>query len=189
MRCFIAVELNDSMRAPLVRLLREGLPRTKDVRWCTEDQLHVTLKFLGEVGDDQMPQVRDVLTRTAAQVPPFEITLTVLGAFPSPRAARVLWAGIDDPAGGCQRWLELADPLLAKLGFEPETRAFTPHITLGRSKDRGGADVMRRVLESTEPLPPRSQTVDHLVLFESRLSPRGAQYLPVQKAALAGSRT
>ncbi|HUU95328.1 MAG TPA: RNA 2',3'-cyclic phosphodiesterase [Phycisphaerae bacterium] len=186
MRCFVAIELDPALRSPLVRLLREQLPRTRDVRWCSEHQLHVTLKFLGEVADGQIPKVCEVVAAAAAQLQPFAVRLGGLGCFPSPNNARVCWCGIEDPNAACQRWLGLADPLLAELGFERETRAYHPHITLGRSKARSGSAVIRRVLETVPAPPPNEMTVDNLVLFESRLGPGGARYYPVSTAPLGG---
>ena len=184
MRCFVAVELEHALRSPLVRLLREQLPRTRDVRWCTEQQLHVTLKFLGEVRDGQLPAVCDAVAQAARRIEPFSLCLAGLGCFPSPRNPRVLWCGVEDAAVSCARWLELADPLFETLGFPRETRAFHAHVTLGRSKGPAGADVMRRVLEKVAPPPPREMTVEEVVLFESRLDPRGARYTPQLRARL-----
>jgi len=158
-------------------VLREQLPPGRDVRWCTEDQLHVTLKFLGDVADAQLPDVIAAIQQAAAQVAPFTIRLSGFGGFPTPRSPRVLWCGIEDEARGCARWVEVADPALADLGFAPEERAYTPHITLGRSKGPGGAGVMRGALEQLRLPESGEMLVDEIVLFESRLSPRGAQYL------------
>jgi 2'-5' RNA ligase len=183
MRGFVAVELSPELRRPLVGVLRK-LPRTREVRWCTENQLHVTLKFLGEVSTAQIPRVCAAIQAAAAEVAPFAIKLGGLGCFPSARSPRVLWCGITDAQGGCARWVAAADPLLAELGFAPEQRAFTPHITLGRSKSRAGGEVMQEVLEDAGPFPDVVMQVDKVVLFESRLLPGGAQYTPVATAQL-----
>ncbi|MFQ5805367.1 MAG: RNA 2',3'-cyclic phosphodiesterase [Phycisphaerae bacterium] len=184
MRCFVAVELDRALRAPLERVLREQLPRTREVRWCTEQQLHVTLKFLGEVRESQLAALCDAVAAAAARVEPFLLRLTALGCFPGPRNPRVLWCGIEDKADGCARWLEFADPLLERLGFPREARKFHPHVTLGRSKSSAAGDVMRRVLEEVTVPPTQDMTVDQVVLFESRLSPHGAQYTPQFTARL-----
>ena len=186
MRCFTAVDLIPALRQPLVRLLH-GLPRARGVRWCTENQLHVTLKFLGDVRDAQIQPVCDALTTASAQSEPFVIRLGTLGCFPPPRNPRVLWCGIDDPSGGCARWMDQADRLFAELGFERESRAFTPHVTIGRSKTREGSEVLRQVRESATALPADEMTVESVVLFESRLRPEGAQYIPVATVPLGRS--
>lgn len=175
MHCFVAIELTPAMRQPLIRLLQQ-LPRSREVRWCTEHQLHITLKFLGDVPDEQIPAICEALRETAAATAPYTIRLTQLGCFPSPHSPRVLWCGVDDAAAATAAWVQRADPLLAALGFEPEQRAFTPHITLGRSRSREGAGVLRRVLSECTPLPAVEMMVESLVLFESRLRPSGAEY-------------
>ena len=97
MRCFVAIELAPALHRPLVRLLREQLPRTREVRWCSEQQLHVTLKFLGDVLDEQVPAVCDAVAAASEFIKPFTLRLTDLGCFPSPRNPRVFWCGVDDP--------------------------------------------------------------------------------------------
>ncbi|MGD8454154.1 MAG: RNA 2',3'-cyclic phosphodiesterase [Phycisphaerae bacterium] len=183
MRCFVAVALAPALRRSLLRLLG-GLPRSREVRWCTEDQLHVTLKFLGDVADGRVPQVAEVMKTAAAGIEPFALRLGKLGCFPSPRHPRVLWCGLDDAANGCARWLAAADPLLGEMGFERETRAFTPHITLGRSKSSAGSGELQRALETTAPPPAEEIVVEEVTLFESRLLPQGAQYTVVATAKL-----
>ncbi|MBN2445955.1 MAG: RNA 2',3'-cyclic phosphodiesterase [Phycisphaerae bacterium] len=186
MRCFVAVELDHATRRPLVKLIDERLPRTRDVRWCTGQQLHVTLKFLGEVREQDLQPVCAVVKAAADQVTPFPLALTRLGAFPNARSPRVMWCGVRDDHGGCRRWLELADPLLADLGFERESRAFSPHITLGRGKSAAGARLMREQLESlASPTAPET-LVREVVLYESLLKPGGAEYRPLLTASLQG---
>jgi 2'-5' RNA ligase len=186
-RTFVAIELEPALREPLVRLLREVFPADREVRWCTEHQLHVTLKFLGEVRDPQLAEVCEAVTAASRQVEPFTLRIQGLGGFPNPRSPRVLWCGVEDPTGGCRRWVELADPLLAKLGFPPETRAFTPHITLGRSRAAGGQRVLRQALETAPPPQTDPMRVERVVVFESRLLPGGAQYRAAFTAPLGGT--
>jgi 2'-5' RNA ligase len=183
-RTFIAVELTSELRKPLVALLR-ALPRTREVKWCTEQQLHVTLKFLGEVSDAQIARVCAAAAAASAAITPFRLRVSGLGCFPSPRNPRVLWCGVEDPTGGCQQWVRQADPLFDELGFKPEGRAFTPHITLGRSRSAAGSAVMREVMEAAEPPCTPEMLVDHVVVFESRLLPGGAQYYPLATVPLA----
>jgi 2'-5' RNA ligase len=184
MRCFVAVELDAALRRPLVALLRQQSPRSRDVRWCTERQLHVTLKFLGEVADDRISAVCEAITAAAEFVEPFSLRLSGLGCFPSGRSPRVLWCGVEDESNGCARWVELADPLFEDLGFPRETRSFTPHITLGRSRNPAGGDAMRRVLDEVAAPAAPAMTAREVVLFESRLAPGGAQYTLRFKAPL-----
>jgi len=187
MRTFIAVELEPGVRRPLIKLLREVFPAEREVRWCTEQQLHITLKFLGEIRDAQLAPVCEAVRQASGQVAPFTIRIRGLGGFPNPRNPRVLWCGVEDPAGGCRRWVELADPLLADLGFTPESRAFTPHITLGRSRSPAGSRVFQKILETTPPPQTDMMVVRQIIVFESRLLPTGAEYKPLATIPLAAS--
>lgn len=183
MRTFIAIELAPDVKRALVRLLGQ-LPRHADVRWVTEDQLHLTLKFLGEVGDDELTRVCDAAAEACAAVPPFTLQMTTLGVFPAPRNPRVLWVGVDDAARACQRWVEVIDPELVELNFKPETRAFTPHITLGRSRSTAGGHVLRDALETITLPATELWEVSEVVVFESQLGRGGARYQPLARLPL-----
>lgn len=185
MRTFMAIELEPRIRNTLLKLLR-GFPRSDGVRWVTENQLHLTLKFLGEVSDTQIAPVCDAAAEACAQIQPFPLRISGLGVFPAPRNPRVLWCGVEDPTGSCRRWVELIDPFLVDLNFKPETRAFTPHITLGRSRSTAGAHVLREVLDGTPPPETDEMEVDQVVVFESRLRPTGAVYKQLARVSLAG---
>ncbi len=185
MRTFIAIELAKPLHDQLVTLL-DQFPESHDVRWVTHDQLHLSLTFLGEVATDRLDAVRDAAARACAAVAPFEIRIRVLGGFPGRRNPRVLWCGVEDPAAGCRRWVETADPLFAKLGYPPESRAYTPHITLGRSKGPAGGRLFTEVLERTPPPETPAMQVSEVVIFESRLSPKGATYIPQARLPLGG---
>jgi 2'-5' RNA ligase len=177
MRCFIAIELEQRLRTSLLSLIRENLPASRDVKWCTEHQLHVTLKFLGDTPDDRISSVCEAVANASERVTPFTIKLATLGCFPNGRNPRVLWCGVDDPSGGCARWVELADPLLAEAGFPRENRAYHPHITLGRSKNASGGHLMSELLRTSPAPVSREMLVERVTVFESQLSPRGARYI------------
>ena len=185
MRCFTAIELEPAVRAPLAKLVREKLPRNRDVRWCTEGQLHVTLKFLGEAPDRQIQAACAALEAASKGIAPFEIHIGNLGVFPAPHSPRVLWAGVDDPQRGCERWMAQAEPLFEELGIPREQRAFHPHLTLGRSKGAGGGRLMRQLLNDLQMPSVPTMIVREVVLFESCLAPTGAVYKAHHRAALA----
>jgi 2'-5' RNA ligase len=187
MRCFVAIELSDAVRRPLERLLAARATRHRDVRWCTGSQLHITLEFLGDVDEDRLAALHGALATAAARVAPFDIRLAGWGAFPAARRPRVLWCGVDDPAGGAARWMTTAEPLLTELGFPAEERPFTPHVTLARSRGQAGAALLEQVLRALPPLAAPAQRVSDVVLFESVLRPAGAEYRVVERVALGGA--
>jgi 2'-5' RNA ligase len=186
LRTFIAIELDEALKRSLVRVL-DSLPRSRDVRWVRETQLHITLRFLGAIEGSRVQDVVAIMTEASAAIAPFPVRLAGLGCFPSPRRPRVLWAGIEDPGDRAASWVALVEPRLRAAGFEGENRPFSPHVTLGRSQSPAGSDRLRRALDQT----PKPQTAEMLVrevvLFESRLLPGGAQYTPLARTRLTGS--
>src|SRR5512139_1568460 len=129
-RSFIAVDLDASVQAALRRLLAQCAELRCEVRWVRAAGLHVTLKFLGWVAPARLEQVHATLSTAVAEQPPLPVRARGLGAFPSWRRPRVLWVGLE--AEGLAALAARVDEAMSRLGFEPEKRAFTPHITLGR---------------------------------------------------------
>lgn len=186
MRCFVAIELSAGARSALARAL-EAVSGNRDVRWVAAAQLHITLKFLGDVDDGRVREVIRVVRAAAAGIPPFALRLGRFGAFPDERNPRIFWCRVEDREEGCAAWLAAADPALAQLGFAPEQRAFRPHVTLGRSRSRRGGAALADLLRS----PPRLRDpgpfdVDEVVLFESVLGPGGPRYTALDRAPLGG---
>jgi len=191
-RCFAAVEVSSpQVRQALVRAcdeLRRALgPDAGRVKWVRPDQFHFTLRFFGELGPAEVVEAAEALRRTAAATAPFRLTVAGLGAFPSVRSPRVIWAGTGE---GREELVALARRLedeLAAAGFGREARPFEPHLTLGRV--RPGADValpLSRLLAR----PPASYggwQVDRVVLMQSELFPAGPRYTVVATAELVRS--
>ncbi|MCH7872706.1 MAG: RNA 2',3'-cyclic phosphodiesterase [Planctomycetes bacterium] len=182
MRCFVAVELEQSVRSAIARFVLQELPAGPDVRWCGEDQLHITLKFLGDVDDARLSRVCEIVSDSAKRLTPFDLTIGRLGCFPPRGSPRVMWMGVADPDDRCAKWVAAADVALVDLGFERERRAFTPHITLGRAKNRAGGALVARLVDTMAGPPPMTMQVKSLTVFESRLSPSGARYHAVSTA-------
>ncbi|MGH2821389.1 MAG: RNA 2',3'-cyclic phosphodiesterase [Actinomycetota bacterium] len=171
LRLFVAARVPQERLAVLereTRALRSSLPKA---RWIPTDNQHVTLKFLGRTPSDHLGEVRDVVAMAAAGRPRSECALGALGAFPSLRRARVLWAGLDDEAAVLEGLAADLSRAFEPLGFPEEARRFTPHLTLARFK------VPER-LEGRLPDVPDSPafTVDRIELMRSRLHPKGARY-------------
>ena len=185
MRCFVAIEPDPAVRRTIARFIRERLPNTRDARWCGDDQIHITLKFLGDVDDARLAQVCDIVSQTAAELTAFVLRVDGLGCFASRGSPRVMWLGVDDPGGHCAEWVAAADRRLAELEFAPQRRAFTPHITLGRTRNRAGGALLAKIVERLDGPPPMTFRVQSLTLFESTLTPDGARYARVLSAPLA----
>ena len=149
-------------------------PQAASVAWVAVDNLHITLKFLGGVEDTRLPDVSAALAR-AVSVPAFEVQVLGLGAFPTPNRPRVLWAGVA-PAPAFGELAVAVDQALVALGFPPEERPFTPHVTLGRVRDGRRDPALMQALVGAAARPFGVLPVARLCLMRSDLSSRGARY-------------
>ena len=195
MRLFAAIDLDETARAAAAgtidalssRLARADVP--SPVRWVGTEQLHFTLRFLGEVSKRQVDALRRAL-RAPWDVRAFAADLAGLDVFPFSGIPRVIWLGVGD---GREQMVALKTELDRRLepaGFDPDTRPFRAHLTLGRVKRLVGVSggELRAVLAEHEPEPAR-WVVDRVTLYESRVSYRGATYHGVETVMLAPSAT
>jgi RNA 2',3'-cyclic 3'-phosphodiesterase len=181
LRLFVAASLP---RAELERIdlaTKDVRDRLIGARWAPLENQHVTLKFLGATPADRLAAVERVVSEVAGAHAPSSLSLKGLGVFPSPRRARVLWAGIEDEAGLMTSLAEGLASSFASLGYEPEKRPFTPHLTLARFRDPAPVDRDLLVLEAGEPF-----VLHSVELYRSRLSPKGARYEVLRSVPLGG---
>jgi RNA 2',3'-cyclic 3'-phosphodiesterase len=153
----------------LARAIGVLQPRIPSARWVPKENLHLTLAFLGAVEDGRVPQVSAAISDAVAGRAGFAVRLEGLGAFPSVRRARVLWAGLEDPTRGLAGLADSVAAALEAVGFPREARAFAGHVTLARLKTPGTV-----VLD--EPLSPLAFSVGRIGLFSSRLGRPHAVY-------------
>jgi len=177
-RTFLACQISRQTRNGIARAAR-SLSRFNDaVRWVRTEQLHLTIKFLGDVRDADVPALCDALTAATHNTAPFDLTLTRLGCFPPKGPVRVIWAGHNDTPETLVRLVHSVETQLEPLGFARERRPFTTHITLGRVKTDTTGDRLRSVVGKTS-LQPTKDSIDMLTLFESHLSPKGPTHIPL----------
>jgi len=184
MRCFIALELPGEIKARLGTQTRELSPLTDSVKWVPQKNLHLTLKFLGDVAEDKIPSIKQALTLAVGRHNKFNVSVQDTKVFPNARRPRVIWAGLKaaDELEHLHRDIESA---LIPLGFAPEGRPFRPHLTIGRVK-RGGKNLKELVYaldEHTDTSFGDFTAVD-VTVFHSNLTPSGAIYAPVFTTAL-----
>jgi 2'-5' RNA ligase len=176
MRLFIAVELPDEVKRVLGRI-RADIP---SARWVPEEQIHLTLAFLGEVDDAALQQLTEQLT--AIKTPFFELRFSGTGCFPDRRRPRVLWVGLEpEPLLGVLA-SKVHEAVLSS-GIPQEARPFSPHITLARLKIPATREVGAFLDQPMKQLP--SVAVQEFILFQSRLTPAGAIHTPVKIFPLA----
>jgi RNA 2',3'-cyclic 3'-phosphodiesterase len=179
-RAFVAVFPPPEVRKKVLVSARRLLSAHR-VRWTKQENIHLTLKFLGNnVREEDLESVRDALGEICAVHAPFDATLVELGAFPSARRAQILWAGV---GAGSDRLRSLAtdiDAALAPLGFAREKRPYVPHLTLGRVRGRPTSLNLPSCIEDL------GFWIQSVELIESTLTTEGALYRTVESFALEG---
>lgn len=186
LRLFVAADLPPDLLGALSETLASlrSRPEVASARWTQPANQHVTLKFLGWVEAGTLDPITDALAAVASSHEPATLSLSGLGAFPSARRARVLWAGLDDPAGLLAALASNLEAALAPLGFGSETRPFAPHLTLARFKPPAS---IAGVLSEVPPVAEPSFEVDRLALYRSHLHPKGARYEILRSLGLGDS--
>jgi 2'-5' RNA ligase len=191
LRLFIAVELPSSIQDSIQKRtagLREALG-TALVRWLPLQNVHLTLKFLGDVAPQQLEALQDLLVRQAVHEQGFDVEVGGLGAYPSVHRPSIVWIGLRAPDGlrSLQHGIEAA---AEGLGFRTEQRRFSPHLTIGRVNPRASANDLRTIraaLESAELDGVGSLSVRAIHLFRSELQPIGSIYTKLFSTALGSA--
>ncbi|HWY67637.1 MAG TPA: RNA 2',3'-cyclic phosphodiesterase [Terriglobales bacterium] len=177
---FVAIEISADIRRRITEFMNRTQPQLTNARWVRPEGLHITLKFLGNVADQQGGAIEAALR--GIEAPQFEVSLQNIGVFPNPRSPRVLWVGIESGPDLCSL-ARTVDDTLAPLGFEREKRAFAPHATLARFKEGSRTQNVSSALPESNPsFGTMSATEFHL--YESKLSPKGASYTKLARFAL-----
>lgn len=177
-RSFIAIPLNGEVQRAARKIARELRSENDGMKWVPEDNLHLTLKFLGDVVDRDVPQVCKAIRDCCRSIPSFELEFEGTGGFPNDQRPRVVWAGI---TGGGEFLIDLVSRLeveLAKLGFKPEPRDYRPHLTLGRVRS-GSRSASPEVVAKVVRFKKRRlgiMTVDQIRLYASFLDKEGPTY-------------
>jgi 2'-5' RNA ligase len=179
----VGLELDEAARRALVEAQRALSDFDRVVRWIPEANLHLTLKFLGEVPEDAVEDTCEAVRRAASESSLFSFALKGLGCFPPKGPARIVWAGVEPQGGGLLECQEAVEKEMAEAGFQRESRPYSPHLTIGRVRAGRNTRDLRGALQAAEFEAP-TQRVRELVLFESTLSPKGAVYTAVIRAPL-----
>ena len=189
-RLFLAIELDDDVKAAAARAadaLRRRLARShRDLvaRWVDAANLHITLWFIGHVEEDRAQIIRQALGERFA-IAPFDVHIGGFGAFPPSGAPRVFWLAVQEGQESVRAVYDEVSRRLQALGYQPERRPYSAHLTIARVKDagRGGNAGLRRVLAET-PADAGVSGVAAVTLFRSHLSPKGATYEPLLRVPL-----
>lgn len=178
MRAFLALELSEDVKREIAAALGPRAASLAGLRRTAPGNVHLTLRFLGDSRPEQLAALVPSVGAAAARCPPADARIAGLGLFPERGAPRILWLGVE-PGPGVLELQQACEQAAQSAGFAPEPRPFRPHLTLGRWRER----VRRPELAALELGVAR---LERLVLFESRLDPRGAVYTPLHTFRLGG---
>ena len=190
-RSFVSVELSDPAREAVAGLQHDltsaFLPHT--VRWTAPQSIHLTLQFLGDVPLERIESIAQALRGACADLAAFSFDLIGLGLFPDHRRPRIVWVGVHEPGGTLAALHKRVGEALTPLGFFPDERSFTPHLTIGRSARSASPRDLAQMGEQVSRLDVgliERISVDHIALMKSDLRPAGAIYTPQAILPLGG---
>jgi 2'-5' RNA ligase len=187
-RVFCAIELPTNVRALVcqhIMLLRKAVPQAR-ASWARETNLHLTLKFLGEIPQQSVPDLSVAAACSAAGVKPFSIRIEQTGTFPERGQPRVLWIGINDSSGTLAELHARLENESAEAGFAREARPFHPHLTVARLRTPEGARALAAAHKEAE-FAPVEIAVFELVVIRSELSSAGSKFSVISRHPLGSA--
>jgi 2'-5' RNA ligase len=176
MRAFIAIDLPNEVRAALADA-QNALRKTRvKVSWARPENIHLTLKFLGEITDEQRVAIESALASLTVHHRPFTLSVAGAGGFPSLKSPRVIWIGCNEPTGALPKLQAEVETAAEALGFPREDRAFTAHLTLGRVKFPKPDPALTSAVELLKNKSFGEVRVSEVHLIQSQLRPEGPIY-------------
>jgi 2'-5' RNA ligase len=177
-RAFIALPLPEAVKDALLEV-SGMLRKTIDARWVKPEAIHLTMKFLGNIDENNLESIGRKLDELSSMHSPFDMRLIGLGAFPSERRARVIWAGIETDILRLRKLAASIDDLSADYGIAKDVRPFTAHITLARLRESSMINLDVRMQEITF-------IIDRMHFYKSDLTPQGARYTLLHSSPFTG---
>ena len=186
-RSFIAIELPDEVKLELGQLETRLKAGTQSpVKWINPDSIHLTLKFLGNIAADRTGEITRAIEEAARPISPFQVEVKGLGVFPNLRRVQVVWVGMTGATDKLSTLQQRIDSNLARLGFPPESRRFTPHLTLARIRNQASPDEREKLgqLITETQFEAGTIKVDSVSLMKSQLTRQGAIYSRISSVRL-----
>ncbi len=177
MRAFIAIPINKECLEKLTLLQNRLISAGADVKWVRPKNIHITLKFLGDIDEDRLQNIIPLLHESIIKHNSFNITIAGLGAFPSIKKPKTLWAGIDKGKKCCCLLQKDIESSVKDLGFDSENRPFKPHLTIGRVRSKKNILSLSALLEKEKVFQVSAESpVREVILFKSELTQKGPIY-------------
>ena len=186
LRTFIAMDIDDATRRRLAAVAARAETGPARINWVAAANLHVTIKFLGDVDDSAVRDVCDAAADAAGGVEPFDFEVLGLLAVPPRGRLRMVWADVADPTGRLADLAARLEDELAELGYPRERRPFRPHVTLARIRSARDPDRLRAAVAPWADEAFGTPRAEALTVYASELTPRGPLYTPLARPALGG---
>jgi len=187
LRCFIAIDIPDPIKGDIGELIEILKKCDTDVKWVAQENIHLTLKFLGKTPEDLLPRIGDSLLNIVLSFEPFYIKIYGMGVFPSRKHPRVVWVGVKD-SEILKRLQSNIEESMAQLGYQREGRDFHSHLTVGRVRSPKGITNLIEELDTFKEKDFGSIMVEDVKLMQSELRPSGARYSCLRKIPLGGKK-
>ena len=176
MRAFLAVELPDPIRDGIAALTDRLRPAGLPAKWVRPQNLHLTLRFLGEVSDEQARKLTGLLEAQCTKEEPFQLSASGLGAFPNLRKPSILWVGVHPLEGPLARIQQMAEEAAGAIGLPAEKKAFHPHVTIARIRNPRPIREPLLLFSAEAETLVGAFSVPSMALFSSELTPHGPIY-------------
>lgn len=189
MRLFVAIDPGPAVVERVVSTIAEVRALSPNSKWIRPEGAHITLAFLGEVDEARLPELAEAIESAAKSYPPIDLRISGCGSFGKGRRPRVLWAGVagEEAAlralAAAQKELERA---LEPIGYRPEERAFSPHLTLARARDPKGDEGLFECAEAIRTVDFGAARIEALTLYRSETAKEGAIYTKLAEGRLGG---
>lgn len=182
-RAFLALDLPEAVRDALTAAQRSLDSPGGKIKWVARENLHVTVKFLGDVAEDSLSRISAAAAAVAAETRSFPFTVRGVQVIPPRGAVRMIWAGVDEAGGRLAEFFRRLDPAVGAFGIQREKRTFRPHVTLARVKFLPSPDALRRAAADWAHEDFGAVDTPELVTYSSHLTPSGPIYTPLARAA------
>lgn len=184
LRSFLAIELPESILRRIGEVQRDLKSSRAEVRWVNPENIHLTLKFFGNIEESKIEPIVTSIKEPVRATPPISIQIRGMGAFPGLKNPRVIWVGLNDEGRVLTSFQNRLEKELEKAGFQPEDRPFHPHLTLGRMRSNRGKDELVKEMERYREEEFGRFQADRVVLFKSDLRPEGPIYTRLKEVKL-----
>ncbi len=185
LRCFIAIEIPPSVKESVAKIINTLRKFDTDIKWVSSENIHITLKFLGQTDESLINPIKDSLIKKLLPYNSFYIRIYGTGCFPGAKHPRVIWVGIEEAEFLKKLQKDIEDEMV-KFGFPSEKRSYSPHLTIGRVRSQNRIQEFTRILNEFRTHSFGNFEVKNITLMESKLKPEGAQYYRLAEIPFGG---